>query len=130
ARADVWRVCRAQPDALAAALEEWLRYDPPLRFVHLIAGEACAESGVAPGDSVLVALDAANRDPVAFDAPDNFLPDRRAQHLAFGSGPLTCIGSAFARMLARAAIGRLVAMTEPSEQAGLAFPMIRLVRRA
>lgn len=124
-----WRTLDEQPGALAATLEEWLRYDPPLAFVHLIASERIADGAIAAGDSVFVALGEANHDPAAFDAPHDFRPDRRPQHLAFGSGPLTCIGAAVARMLARAAIGRLIAMSEPAGGEALPFPLVRLRRR-
>jgi cytochrome P450 len=130
ARRELWRTLREQPGALAGALEECLRYDPPLPFVHLIASASVADAAVAAGDSVLVALGEANRDPAIFAAPDDFEPGRRVQHLAFGSGPLTCIGAPVARMLARTAIGRLVAMTEPDGGEALPFPLVRLARRS
>jgi cytochrome P450 len=129
AQRELWPTLYEQPGAVAAALEEWLRYDPPLPFVHLIASEPVADGTIKPGDSVLVALSEANRDPAAFAMPDDFAPGRRAQHLAFGSGPLTCIGAAVARMLARVAIGRLVAISEPGEGEPLPFPLVRLARR-
>lgn len=128
AQPELWRTLREQPGALAAALEEWLRYDPPLPFVHLIASERVADGAVAAGDSVLVALGEANRDAAVFAAPHEFEPGRRAPHLAFGSGPLTCIGAAVARMLARVAIGRLVAIREPFGGEALPFPFVRLAR--
>jgi cytochrome P450 len=126
ARPALWRRLREEPTELAATLEELLRYDPPLPFVHLIAGEAVAGGAIAAGDSILVSLARANRDPSVYAAPQDLTPGRRAPHLAFGSGPLTCIGAPVARMLARAAISRLVAVAEPAAGDPVQFPFVRL----
>ncbi|QKV80110.1 cytochrome P450 [Amycolatopsis sp. Hca4] len=57
---------------------------------------------VEAGDLVIPALNAANRDPAAFDAPDELRFDRFAatppSHLAFGTGPHFCLGAALARI--------------------------------
>jgi len=51
------------------------------------------------GDKVLMNFPAANRDPEAFDRPDEVQLDRaHNRHVAFGSGIHRCAGSNLARM--------------------------------
>jgi cytochrome P450 len=51
------------------------------------------------GDKVLMNFPAANRDPEAFDQPDEVQLDRaHNRHVAFGSGIHRCAGSNLARM--------------------------------
>lgn len=126
ARPDVWRRLQAEPSRLPAALEEWLRYRPPLPFVHLVAAAPVNDGRISPGDSVLVALDAANRDPGMFDDPDTYRPDRNPAHLSFGHGPLACIGMIMARTLASLAIGHLLNARRPSAEGHLPYPIVNL----
>ncbi len=92
---------RADPDLTGAAIEESLRFNSP---VHSAAFRFAAEpldlagTPVAAGDSVLVSLAAASRDPLAFPDPDRFDITRRPQgHLAFGHGAHHCLGAPLAR---------------------------------
>ena len=51
------------------------------------------------GDKVLMNFPAANRDPEAFEQPDEVQLDRtHNRHVAFGSGIHRCAGSNLARM--------------------------------
>jgi hypothetical protein len=51
------------------------------------------------GDKVLMNFPAANRDPEAFERPDEVVLDRMVnRHVAFGSGIHRCAGSNLARM--------------------------------
>jgi cytochrome P450 len=92
---------RADPALWPGAVEELLRH---LTVVHSgvrrIATEDVVVSGVRirAGEGVIVALQAANRDPSAFTAPDT-LDVRRTTtgHLAFGHGLHQCIGQSLAR---------------------------------
>jgi cytochrome P450 len=127
ARPALWAALRDDPAALPGALEEWLRFDPPLPVVHLVAGEPLGGGAIAAGDSILVALADAHRDAGVFADPHTFDPRRGAPHLAFGSGPLSCIGAAVARMLAQVAVGRLIANYDPAD--ALAYPAIRVQPR-
>jgi cytochrome P450 len=64
---------------------------------------------VPAGSDVMLNYAAANRDLEAFDAPDEFVPDRRPNpHLAFGFGVHTCVGAPLARMELRVAIPELL----------------------
>ncbi|MDT0566772.1 cytochrome P450 [Streptomyces sp. DSM 3412] len=92
---------RAEPGLWPGAVEELLRH---LTVAHSglrrIATEDVEVAGVRvrAGEGVLVALQAANRDPSAFTDPDT-LDVRRdaAGHLAFGHGLHQCIGQSLAR---------------------------------
>jgi cytochrome P450 len=65
---------------------------------------------IPAGDTVMVYLAAANRDPAKWAAAANFeLARERERHVAFGHGVHTCIGAPLARMEARAAMNALVA---------------------
>jgi cytochrome P450 len=52
---------------------------------------------------------AANRDPLAFEDPDEYRPDRDPRmHVAVGYGPHMCLGAPLARMEAHAVLRELV----------------------
>ncbi|MFD5409032.1 cytochrome P450, cyclodipeptide synthase-associated [Streptomyces nojiriensis] len=101
---------RREPDLLAAALAETLRYTPPVQLIPRQAEEDTVFAGatVPAGATVFCMIGAANRDPDAFTDPDTFdihRPDlstarsftAAAQHLSFGAGLHQCVGTAFAR---------------------------------
>ena len=52
------------------------------------------------GDTVMLALLAANRDPAVFSDPDEFRIGRRDahRHVGFTVGPYSCMGQALARL--------------------------------
>ena len=93
----------ADPDR---AVEEILRFDPPLHVFTRIARAEVAAFGhrFAPGDQVACLLASANRDPEAHADPDRFDPSRApAPHASFGAGIHFCLGAPLARLeLARA----------------------------
>jgi cytochrome P450 len=94
------RRLRIDPSLIGSAIEEALRFDPPVSFVHRVAAEGQKLSGVEirKGDRVLLCLAAANRDPEAFADPDTFDIGRAGnRHLSFGSGPHACAGGGLAR---------------------------------
>jgi cytochrome P450 len=88
-----------------ATVEEMLRFDSALQLFERTATEdvefAHGEQTVVveKGQKVAALLGAANRDPAAFDAPDEFQVDRTPNnHLAFGVGVHFCLGAPLARM--------------------------------
>ena len=99
------------PSLLDSALEELLRYDPPVQATSRIALEDVEIDGltVRKGQNVIVVMGAANRDPEIFPEPDSLDLGRSGNnHLAFGHGVHFCLGSHLARLEARYAIGALV----------------------
>jgi len=71
---------RADRAVLCGAIEEALRWEPPISTVVRVARRDCELGGIAiqraPTSSVSVA--AANRDPAHYPDPDRFDPTRRA----------------------------------------------------
>jgi cytochrome P450 len=86
----------ADPGLAAQAVEETLRYDPPVQLTSRVStGGMTARDGVI----LLLLLSAANRDPAVFDDPDTFDITRRGgEHLAFSAGPHFCLGTPLARL--------------------------------
>jgi cytochrome P450 len=102
----LWKL-RHDPALIGSALEEVLRYDPPLTFVHrvAVADQELSGARIAKGERVLLALAAANRDPEVFPDPDTFDIGRAgARHLSLGSGPHACMGGGLARLELEAAL--------------------------
>jgi len=94
------------PEAMPLAVEELLRAYSPVTMARVVTSDI--EFRGCPmhaGDKVLMNFPAANRDPEAFDHPDQVILDRaHNRHVAFGSGIHRCAGSNLARMELRVAI--------------------------
>jgi cytochrome P450 len=83
-------------------VDESLRVDPPVwNMARTVAHETLMRGvTLCPGEKVMLAYGAANRDPERFDRPNEFDIDRAepSGHLAFGSGRHRCIGEGLARL--------------------------------
>ncbi|MGW1077316.1 cytochrome P450 family protein [Streptomyces sp. NPDC002537] len=103
---------RAEPALLPAAVEELLRLDSAFELTtwRFLAEDAELHGMRVPaGDSVIVSLCAANRDPERFPDPDTLDLDRaQGSHLAFGHGSHFCPGAALARIELQVALGTLL----------------------
>lgn len=97
---------RDDPALMDAAVEEFLRFYSPVTMAREVLEETeIAGCPVRPGDKILMAFPAGNRDPAVFDDPDRFVLDRaRNRHFAFGSGIHRCLGSNLARMELKVAL--------------------------
>ncbi|MFC5724322.1 cytochrome P450 [Streptomyces gamaensis] len=106
------RLC-AEPELMPAAVEELLRYDAAFELTtwRFLAEDADLHGRRVPaGDSVIVSLCAANRDPERFPDPDTLDLDRAdGSHLAFGHGIHFCPGAALARIELQVALRALLA---------------------
>ena len=96
-----------------AAVEELIRWDPPLQLFErwvLLPCELAVKRERPRGGKIAMLFGAANRDPRVFDGPDDFDVgrDNAAQHIGFGGGIHVCIGAPLARIELAAALGALV----------------------
>ena len=90
---------------------EVLRFDPPLHMFTRFAMKDVEIFGhqFQEGDEVALLLGAANRDPMQYDAPNTFDPERDVSaHTAFGAGIHFCVGAPLARLELNIAIPRLL----------------------
>lgn len=104
---DQLALLRDQPELIDSAIEEMLRFESPVQMTSRIATEDGIVAGteIRTGQSMLVVLGAANRDPVVFADPHRFDIQRgELSHVAFGHGPHWCIGGSLAREEARIVI--------------------------
>jgi cytochrome P450 len=102
-----WSALSQDADRASAIVEETLRWDPPVQLVGRIAGEdmSIGEVRIPKGDSMMLLLAAAHRDPAVTERPDEFDPTRDSiRHLAFGLGPHFCLGAPLARLEAAVAL--------------------------
>jgi cytochrome P450 len=113
AEPDRWRRLVADPGLVPGAVEELLRYVPVSASAAFprYATEDVVVGGtlVRAGEPVLCALNAANRDRLRFDGPEDLRLDRVVdQHLAFGHGAHHCLGAPLARLELREALHALL----------------------
>jgi cytochrome P450 len=97
----------ADPDLAASAVEETLRYDPPVQLTGRVARGGLTIDDREPrnGAVLLLLLAATGRDPAVFADPDVFDIRRGArEHLAFAAGPHFCLGAPLARLEATIAL--------------------------
>jgi cytochrome P450 len=96
----------AEPEIMPLAVEELLRAYSPVTMARLVKEEVTVNGRtMRPGERVLLAFPAANRDPEVFERPDEVVLDRaQNRHIAFGAGIHRCAGSNLARMELRVAI--------------------------
>jgi unspecific monooxygenase len=100
------------PEAIAATVEEALRFDPPLHLFTRFAYETVELAGHSfqRGERIGCLLAAANRDPEVWDAPDRFDPGRPVRpHVGFGAGIHFCVGTPLARLELQVALPALFA---------------------
>jgi cytochrome P450 len=97
----------------SAAIEELIRYDPPLQLFErwvLEDGVEVAGIPVPRGEKLSLLFGSANRDPRVFAAPDEFdlARSNAAEHIGFGGGIHVCIGAPLARIELEAGVRALV----------------------
>jgi cytochrome P450 len=118
---EVQRRLRDEPALVPSTIDEMLRYETPLHwFPRRLTADAClAGQQMRAGDRVILLFASANRDPAAFERPDEVVIDRRPnRHLTFGAGIHTCPGMALAKFEIRAAVEELLDRIPAFEVAG------------
>jgi len=91
-------ILRATPAKIPGAIEELLRaYAAVTTFRTVIKPVVVNGVQLLPGDKVAMATTLANRDPEAFERPNEVLLDRNPRHITFATGPHRCVGAPLAR---------------------------------
>lgn len=107
---DQLALLRADPKLISAAVEEVLRYDPPITLTGRVVSAPMVIGGheVAERETLMSFLRAANRDPEVYADADRFdIARKHVPHVAFGGGAHICIGAPLARMVGQVAIWSL-----------------------
>jgi cytochrome P450 len=119
---DMLAALRADRALVPNAVEETMRYVSSIGAVPRVAVEAVDFNGLHfdAGDLLFLCTDTANHDPVGYDEPGRFLPERFDADevhrlMTFGAGPHYCLGAAFARMVVQEAVTSVLALPEPLE---------------
>jgi cytochrome P450 len=128
---------REQPDLVPFAVDELLRFEPPVQFTTRVALEERELSGrtFTRGEGVVVLIASANRDPEAFPDPDRLDIARYAarppapRHFSLSGGIHFCLGARLGRMeiehavdaLLRRAPSLALTGTEPAWRQTIAF---------
>ena len=112
---DQYALLRADPSLVHTAIEEMLRYcSPSIWSLPRIAvtDVELVDEIIPKGATMLISLEAANRDPTRFEEADTFdITRKNNYHVAFAAGVHFCLGNQFARLEAstmfRAIVTRL-----------------------
>ncbi len=105
-----------EPGLLTTGVDELVRYDGPVQGTSRVATRTTTigDTPVERGQVVLALFAAANHDPEQFQQPDELLLHRSPnQHLGFGWGPHSCIGTVLAQIALRALVASLLAWPNP-----------------
>jgi cytochrome P450 len=107
-----WRRVVSGEVAPQTALEEMIRFDPPLQLFErwVLADDfSIGDVPIPLGAKIAMLFGAANRDPRVFENPDEFDVGRpnAAQHIGFGGGIHVCIGAPLARVELEASVAAL-----------------------
>ena len=103
----------ARSELLPHVLDEVLRYDPSVQNTRRFLAEDVVIEGqrMAAGDTVLVVLAAANRDPALNEEPHQFDVDRKHRRsFTFGAGVHACPGEALAKWMVQGALEELLTL--------------------
>lgn len=105
-----WDWLRRNPGHIDDAIEEALRYDPPIHLNSRVAAEDTVLAGVPIAKDALVHVlyGAANHDPRRNDDPHTFDILRGGTHLTFGGGAHYCLGAALARLEAQTLLAQVL----------------------
>lgn len=102
---------RDDPALIPNAVEEILRFDPPVIETWRTSSEPVEVCGhaIAARQTIAPSLAAANHDPRHFPDPERFDVTRQeVDHLSFGGGIHYCLGASLARLEAQVAVAQLV----------------------
>jgi hypothetical protein len=122
AHPEQWAAVCADPGLAAAAVEETLRWDPPVQRTSRAALADVDFDGyrVRKNEWVITLIGAANRDPDIYPDPARFdiTREQTVEHLAFSGGIHYCLGQALARLEATIALETLAQRMPTLHRAG------------
>ena len=101
---------RSSVDLLMGAIEESLRFEPPVQFTARVVKENFEFKGsnLKKGQLLMLSLAAANRDPRINDRPNEFdISREKPIHVSFGHGIHLCLGMSLARLEAKIVFEKL-----------------------
>jgi cytochrome P450 len=106
-----------EPELIPTAVEEFLRAYSPVSMARVATQDTMlGDREVKEGERIVLSFPAANRDPEAFENPEEIIIDRQVnRHVAFGSGIHRCAGSNLARLEMQVAIAEFLAMVPEFE---------------
>lgn len=103
---------RTEPDLVAAAVEEGLRWTAPIGNLlrGVLTGTTLADVPIPEDARVILVVSSANRDREIWGPTADEFDIHRAkrQHMSFATGPHYCIGHHFARVQLRIALRALI----------------------
>lgn len=112
-RPEAYALLRAGEAPIGLAVDELLRFDPPLQMFERWVLEDTVVGGrsLDKGTKVGLLFGSANRDPEVFgtDAEDLVLDRDPNPHVSFGGGLHYCVGAPLAKVELEAALGRFAA---------------------
>ncbi len=104
---DQMALLREHPEYVPSAVDELLRYEPPVQMTTRSAKRPTTLGGqrIEEGEGVVVLINSANRDPAVYEDPDRLdvtrYQDRSApppRHLGFSLGIHYCLGAPLAML--------------------------------
>ena len=99
------------PALVPGAVEEILRWDPPVPYISKVAGDRRRSrwgGGRRRASNVLLLQAAGNRDPGVFEDPGTFDITRNPNdHISLGWGVHFCLGASLARLEGKVVFGTL-----------------------
>lgn len=104
---DQLALLRDRPELVPSAVEELLRYDPPVQLDMRVALRDMELGGLAVSEGTMITLliGSANHDPERFTEPDRLDITRSGQaNISFGRGIHHCLGAPLARLEGRIAL--------------------------
>jgi cytochrome P450 len=108
---DQWRRLKDDPSLIPGAIEELLRFDSSVQMTGRVTSTEVEIGGVAlpAGESVIMLVGAANRDPAQYADPDRLDVGRQnVRQMSFGGGIHHCLGAQLARLEAELVFTALV----------------------
>ena len=112
-------VLRADPSKIPLAVEESLRFEPPVLFLFRTATTDTEVAGcpVHRGERLITGIGSANRDETKYEHAGEYRLDRDElpEHLSFGTSPHICLGDHLTRVEGRIMLEEMLDVFGPGE---------------